>query len=85
MNRDLVDILRFRRALRQAESQSHLITCSLCLRVLRGSEWDEAERVIRELRSYELDTPPRLDSGVCEACAEAIFNRRAHEGEHIAA
>jgi hypothetical protein len=53
--------------------------------VRRGSEWEEAEEVIREIRSYELDAPPRLDSGVCDVCAEAIFNRRAHEREPMAA
>jgi hypothetical protein len=85
MDRDLVYVLRFRRTPRQGESPNHLITCSLCLRVLRDSKWEEAERVIREIRSYELDAPPRLDSAVCDACAEAIFSRRAQEGEPIAA
>ena len=54
-----------------------LTTCSLCLRVRRGSEWMEAERVIRATRSYELEVPPRLRSGVCDVCAESIFNRRS--------
>jgi hypothetical protein len=45
----------------------------------------EAERVIRETRSYELEVPPLLSGGVCEACAEAIFNRRAQPGERVAA
>jgi hypothetical protein len=85
MDRDLVYVLRFRRTPRQGESPNHLITCSLCLRVRRGSEWEEAEEVIREIRSYELDAPPRLDSGVCDVCAEAIFNHRAHEREPMAA
>jgi hypothetical protein len=62
-----------------------LTTCSLCLRVLRGSEWMEAERVIREIRSYELEAPPRLQPAVCDACAESIFSRRAQGGEPIAA
>jgi hypothetical protein len=56
--------------------RTELISCSLCLRVLRGSEWLEAERVIREMRSYELETSPRLHGGVCEVCAESIFARR---------
>jgi hypothetical protein len=56
-----------------------LVTCSLCLRVRRGSEWREAEQVIRELRSYELEAPPRLHSAVCEVCAESIFTRRVAE------
>jgi hypothetical protein len=62
-----------------------MITCSLCLRVLHGSEWVEAERVIRELRSYELDAPPRLEAGVCDGCAEWILIRRSHVAEPIAA
>jgi hypothetical protein len=39
-------------------------------------EWGEAERVIRDNRSYELAAPPRLHSAVCELCAESIFSRR---------
>jgi hypothetical protein len=62
-----------------------MVTCSICLRVHRGSEWTEAERVIREMRSYELDAPPRLRSGVCEVCAESIFSRRAQASERVAA
>jgi hypothetical protein len=85
MQADLLQALRVRRTPRQTESPPGLTTCSLCLRVLRGSEWMEAERVIRELRSYELDAPPRLQSGVCEVCAEAIFSRRADAREAIAA
>ena len=53
-----------RRTQRQRRSHDHLITCSLCLRVLRGSEWKDADQVIREIRSYELDALPRLDSAV---------------------
>ena len=73
MNVDLLQQLRFRRA----ESRNDLTTCSLCLRVHRGSEWMEAELVIRETRSYELEDPPRLASAVCDDCAETIFSRRA--------
>jgi hypothetical protein len=62
-----------------------LITCSICLRVHRGSEWAEAEHVIRETRSYELAAPPRLQSAVCEVCAESIFSRRAQARESVAA
>jgi hypothetical protein len=47
--------------------------------VRQGSEWREAEQVIRELRSYELEAPPRLHSAVCEVCAESIFSRRVAE------
>jgi hypothetical protein len=69
----------------QTESRPTLITCSLCLRVLRGSEWLEAERVIGEIRSYELEAPPRLEPAVCDVCAESILNRRAHLDEPLAA
>jgi hypothetical protein len=62
-----------------------LITCPLCLRVRRGSEWTEAERVIRETRSFELEGPPRLHSVVCDFCAGSIFSRRTQVGEPIAA
>jgi hypothetical protein len=46
-------------------------------RVRRESEWMEAERVIREIRSYEFGAPPRLQSAVCDDCAETILSRRA--------
>jgi hypothetical protein len=69
----------------QTESGTSLITCSRCLRVLRGSEWMEAERVIGEIRSYELEAPPRLEPAVCDFCAEMIVSRRAHLDEPLAA
>jgi hypothetical protein len=62
-----------------------LVTCSLCLRVRRGSAWVEPEDVITELRSYDLETPPRLLPGVCDACADAILDRRARQEETVAA
>jgi hypothetical protein len=72
-----VDLLQRLRSLRTPPpGPKGLVTCSLCLRVLRGSEWMEAERAIRELRTYELEALPRLTSGVCEACAVSIFSRR---------
>ena len=58
-----------------AESR-HLIACSLCLRVRRGSSWVAPEDVIRDLRSYELAEPPRLAAAVCDGCAETISSRR---------
>ncbi len=67
------------------DAQLDLVTCSLCLRVCRGSEWMQAELVIRDTRSYELATPPRLLPGVCEACAESIFGRRMQTAHAIAA
>jgi NMD protein affecting ribosome stability and mRNA decay len=69
-------IHNLRRPRHQAESGPSLVICSICLRVRIGSDWVEAERVIRELRSYELEAPPRLRSAVCEDCAESIFSRR---------
>jgi hypothetical protein len=57
----------------------------MCLRVLRGSEWLEAERVIHEIRSYELESPPRLRPALCDACAESIHSRRAQVTEPVAA
>jgi hypothetical protein len=53
--------------------------------VRRGSAWVEPEDVITELRSYELETPPRLLPGVCDACADAILDRRARLEETVAA
>jgi hypothetical protein len=46
---DAMDLLEVLRPGPPAAEPPHLITCSLCLRVLRGSEWMEAERVITEL------------------------------------
>ena len=66
-------------------SDTDLVTCSLCLRVRRASAWAEPEDVIAELRSYELDTPPSLLPGVCDDCADAIFDRRSRAEEVIAA
>jgi hypothetical protein len=61
-----------------------LIACSICLRVLRGSEWLDAERVIRDIRSYD-DELPRLHNAVCEDCAEAISRSRVDAHEALAA
>ena len=69
----------------QRRRETELVTCSLCLRVRRGSAWIEADAVIAQLRSYELDTPPRLLAGVCDDCADAIFDRRAQTEGAIAA
>jgi hypothetical protein len=55
-----------------------LIACSICLRVRRGSEWLDAERVIREIKSYD-DELPRLHGALCTDCAEAISRRRVDE------
>jgi hypothetical protein len=82
---DLLHHLRLRHTMRRTRSQNDLTTCSLCLRVLRGSEWIEAEHVIRWIRSYELESPPRQQSAVCDFCAESIFSRRASAAASIAA
>lgn len=52
-----------------------LIVCSICLRVRRGSEWLDAEDVIRDIKSYD-DQLPRLDGALCSDCAHAIARRR---------
>jgi hypothetical protein len=62
-----VQLRRRQRADRHAGPDRGLTTCSLCLRVLRSSAWVEAERVIREIRSFELEAPPRLMLGVCDS------------------
>jgi hypothetical protein len=61
-----------------------LIVCSICLRVRRGSDWLDAERVIRDIKSYD-DELPRLHGAVCDDCAEAIFRRRADGEDAMAA
>ena len=85
MEADLVQLLRSSRISGRAESSADLTTCSLCLRVRRGSRWLEAEQVIGEIRSYDLPTPPHLHSGVCDSCAESIFARRLELSEPVAA
>ena len=61
-----------------------LITCSICLRVRLGSEWREAEQVIRDTASYNGELP-RLRGAVCDDCAKAIFRRRAESEDALAA
>jgi hypothetical protein len=62
-----------------------LIACSVCLRVLRGTEWAEAESAIRDLRSFALPTPLRLESALCDYCTESIRLRRTEPREKLAA
>jgi hypothetical protein len=57
----------------------------MCLRVLRGTEWVEAERAIRDLRSFTLPTPLRLESALCDQCTESIRLRRREPREKLAA
>jgi hypothetical protein len=62
-----------------------LIACSVCLRVLRDTEWVEAERAIRDLRSFALPAPPRLESALCDHCTDSIHRRRREPKETLAA
>jgi hypothetical protein len=61
-----------------------LIACSVCLRVLDGIEWIDAERAITELRSFALQVPPRLESALCDDCVESIRRRRQRAEELVA-
>jgi hypothetical protein len=76
MNTELEQRPRPRPAQR-VKAPAGIVTCSLCLRVLRDSEWIEAERVIRESRSFDHASPPRMVSAVCDPCTGAILSRRA--------
>jgi hypothetical protein len=62
-----------------------LIICTLCQRVQRGSEWVETERMIRELRSYDLESIPQLHGTICDDCVDSILVRRAEPGNALAA
>jgi len=53
-----------------------LVTCSICLRVQRGSTWVEAEELIRDLRTFDLSSPVHLEPGICSACSDGIAERR---------
>ena len=68
-----------------ADSRTRLIACSICLRVQKDSEWIEADRIIRQIRSYELDVLPRLEAALCPRCSAAIAARRARAIEPLAA
>ena len=61
-----------------------LTACSICLRVLRGSEWLDSERVIEDIKSYDGELPRLLDA-VCDDCNEAISLRRAQGQTAVAA
>jgi hypothetical protein len=77
--------LRLRSTLPRPELDTDLVVCSLCLRVLRGSEWVEAETVIRELRTYELEAPPTLHSAVCDLCSTVGFGHQEEAAQPAAA
>lgn len=61
---------------RRNRGQLSLIACSRCLRVLRDDDWVEAETVIRELRSFEYEAPPRFEPVLCPLCTFSIELRR---------
>lgn len=63
---------------------TQLMACSICLRVRHGSEWLDAERVIREISSYD-DELPRFDGAICDDCIEAISRRRGDAQDAVAA
>jgi hypothetical protein len=67
------------------EVQESFVVCTLCLRVLRGSSWVEAEKVIREVRSFELTSMPSLLNGLCSDCSEMIRLRRGEAQSAAAA
>ncbi|MDX6451595.1 MAG: hypothetical protein QOH16_1644 [Gaiellaceae bacterium] len=62
-----------------------LTACSICLRVLLGAEWVEAEHAIRDLRSFAFPAPPRLESALCDHCTESIRRRRTEPKAALAA
>jgi hypothetical protein len=62
-----------------------LTVCSVCLRGLHGSDWLDAETVIRELRSFDLATPPRLKAALCDRCVRSLRERRARPAKPLAA
>jgi hypothetical protein len=76
MDADVIQIGPARRSSPDTDDRLVLVTCSLCLRVRRGSDWIEPELLIRKIRSYELAAPPRLEGALCDLCAGAIVSRR---------
>jgi hypothetical protein len=73
------------RARQIAQSQSSFVTCSVCLRVLRGAAWAEAGELIRSLRTFERAAVPRLQAGLCEHCQQELRLRRQKSEERLAA
>ena len=67
------------------EVHESFVVCTLCLRVLRGSSWVEAEKVIREVRSFELASMPSLLNGLCTDCSEMVQLRRGEAQSAAAA
>lgn len=66
------------------EVHESFVVCTLCLRVLRGASWVEAEKVIREVRSFELASMPSLLNGLCTNCSQMIQLRRG-DAQHVEA
>lgn len=60
-------------------------TCSVCLRVHTDLGWREAEVVIRQTRSFDRETAPRLVPGLCDRCEAEVRARRARSAEPLAA
>jgi hypothetical protein len=67
------------------EVHESFVVCTLCLRVLRGGTWVEAEDVIREVRSFELASMPSLLNALCTDCSEMIQLRRGETQSAAAA
>jgi hypothetical protein len=63
----------------------NLRACSICLRVLDGNDWVEAETFIREHRSFERQALPHLRPALCGACEALIARRRAEPSESLVA
>jgi hypothetical protein len=53
-----------------------LDACSICLSVRYESHWIEPGIAIRAMRTFELDSPPRLQPAVCERCAAVLARQR---------
>jgi hypothetical protein len=59
------------------EPRLALVTCSVCLSVLRGSTWVDAEEAIRELHTFDRPAPAVLQPGLCDSCSETLAERRS--------
>jgi hypothetical protein len=69
----------------EAKGPLALTACSVCLRVWQDSEWIEPEAAIRQLRSFELATPPELRAGLCDRCVHSLEVYRARPAKLRAA
>jgi hypothetical protein len=73
------------RPLRIAHRHPSFVTCSVCLRVLRGADWLEAGHLIRSLRTFDHVVVPRLRPALCDYCADELRQRREPPREPLAA